>query len=172
MKRPLVVTLFALFYMLWMAFTLLVLVTVTQPRAFPIGRIVGPRALEVALEMTVHRSHRRYDQRLGMQTVDGVGAALLLFHALELALIGIGLWFLCKWGRWLALVSNVYWLGRWIIAAMIFGSFSLHAHSELANPLGPAFVAVGLIRAAVIWYLLQPDIKQAFGEAQGAGRAF
>ncbi len=164
MKRPPIVTLLALFHALNMAFMMLVFVSVTQPEALPIAKIIGPRVLEGGVKMVVPKAHRKYDQGLRVPKPDVLGQGLLLLEVGRSALLSFGLWSLLKWARWLTVLNSGIWLFQWMIGAAIYASFDLHTDPNLTNPLSSAYVTWALIHGIVFWCFLQPDMKEAFGE--------
>jgi hypothetical protein len=95
----------------------------------------------------------------------GLGAVaglICLIFAVVVALIGWGLWALKEWARLVALVfSGLGLLGG---VAGFLGSILLRSH--LLPAMGVAGAAFGLVRIAInaliLWYLLQPHVKQAF----------
>ena len=160
-RRPLIVTLVALFHALNAGFMLVVFAVVAQSEGLPTGgTIITPGVVEVAVEMVVPPAHRRYHQRLRVKTFDREDEVFLLLDALLSTLIGFGLWFLLNWARRLVLLDSGIWLGRWIIGVM----FSSVTGLRLASALSAEYVTLGLINAAIVWYMLEPDTKQAFGE--------
>ena len=95
----------------------------------------------------------------GLGAVAGV---VCLIIALVVAFIGWGLWALKEWARIVALVfSGLGLLGG---VAGFLGSILLRSH--LLPAMGVAGAAFGLVRialnAAILWYLLQDHVKQAF----------
>ncbi|NPV06814.1 MAG: hypothetical protein HPY83_02485 [Anaerolineae bacterium] len=69
----------------------------------------------------------------------GFGLLIALILAVAYLAVGIGLWQLRDWGRW----------GAIILAVISLLGF-------------PIWTVIG---ALIIWYLLQPEAKQAFGAA-------
>jgi uncharacterized membrane protein (DUF2068 family) len=85
-----------------------------------------------------------------------VGVIALMFAALY-AVTGYGLWALKNWGRILALVLTAIGLLLTLVGlAAVFANF------------GMSLLIWQIIRIAIcawiIWYLLQPTVKQAFGQ--------
>jgi len=99
----------------------------------------------------------------GMGMMAGVGAAvvaafLLIFAGLDVA-IGVGLLKLRNWARVLTIVlCALFFLGS------IFSIFSPFAHMHMFLMI---FLVRRLVMAAIyawiLWYLFQPNVKQAFG---------
>lgn len=80
--------------------------------------------------------------------------ALLIAGALGLA-VGLGLWYLMRWARIVAIIV----VGLGVLAA-IFGVGSA-VSSGTPGQIAWSFVSLG-IRCLILWYLLQPHVKQAF----------
>ncbi|HYX68116.1 MAG TPA: hypothetical protein VE825_03205 [Terriglobales bacterium] len=95
----------------------------------------------------------------GLGAVAGV---VCLIIAVVVAFIGWGLWALKEWARIVAILfSGLGLLGG---VAGFLGSILLRSH--LFPAFGVIGAAAGLVRiainAVILWYLLQPQVKQAF----------
>jgi len=113
-----------------------------------VGAIFGMGFLSM---MAAHNS------RLGGAMLAGLGVvlAIILFIVAAVAiLIGWGLWRLHNWAR----VTAIVFSGIAILGAMS-GVVMLH--------FAPFLIVGGVVRLAIavgiIWYLLQPHVKTAFG---------
>lgn len=96
-----------------------------------------------------------------MGALAGVGAAVLAIFLLICAavdiVVGVGLWKLKNWAR--------------IITIVLTGIGLLGSVLSIISPFGHVFLFVFLIRrlilaaiyAWILWYLFQPNVKQAFG---------
>ena len=86
-----------------------------------------------------------------------IGGVICAMFAALAVLIGWGLWTLRNWARVVALVLAI--LGA-VVALPAFFSMG-GAHMGMVGWAGPVF-RLG-INGLIAWYLLQPQVKQAFG---------
>jgi len=95
----------------------------------------------------------------GLGAVAGV---VCLVFALLLAFIGWGLWSLKEWARIVALI----FAGLGLLGGVAGLLGSLLIRSPLLPALGMIGAVLALVRIAInaliLWYLLQPQVKQAF----------
>jgi uncharacterized membrane protein (DUF2068 family) len=99
--------------------------------------------------------------RMGM--LAGVGAALLAVFLLVCAavnvVVGVGLWKLKNWARIITIVlTGVGLLGSVLSIFNPFGHMHLFLFVFLIRRL-----ILAAIYAWILWYLFQPNVKQAFG---------
>lgn len=138
MKRPVGITLLALFHFLGAALYALV------GAAFLSG---GP-AIHTLLE--VYGSLGELIESVG----EVVGISCLVVAAITLA-VGIGLWLQKNWARIILVVLTVLSL-----AASVIWMLVMLAQSRFAGFLAQAIVAA--LHIPILWYLMQPRVKQAF----------
>jgi uncharacterized membrane protein (DUF2068 family) len=99
--------------------------------------------------------------RMGMMA--GVGAAvlavfLLIFAAVDVV-VGVGLWKLKNWARILTIVlTGIAFLGSVLSILNPFGHMHIFFFVFLIRRL-----VLAAIYAWILWYLFQPNVKQAFG---------
>jgi hypothetical protein len=85
-----------------------------------------------------------------------VGGVLIVFGLCALA-IGLGLWWLRNWARLAAVVLSALGVG---VAIIGLGYAIMYAFS--AWEVGRQALSI-FIRSVILWYLIQPHVKQAFG---------
>jgi len=99
------------------------------------------------------------DNPMGGTIAAGVGvvsAVLFLCIALFAAALGWGLWNLKNWARIVTLVITGI--------RILLGSYSAIYSLLHFNVLALVFIIIVVgINGLIFWYLLQPDVKQAFG---------
>ncbi len=79
----------------------------------------------------------------------------LVFAAIA-AVIGFGLWKLQNWAR----IVTIVFSGLGIVSGLL-GFLTMLLHFSLV---GLLFRMIGLgINGLILWYMLQPHVKQAFG---------
>jgi hypothetical protein len=93
-----------------------------------------------------------------LAAVGALGGVVVLIMAAVAALLGWGLWTLQNWARLVTIV----------LAALGFlGSVSGFLYTGAMHSFAGVFWIWLLVRVAVngiiVWYLLQPEVKQAFG---------
>jgi len=94
---------------------------------------------------------------LGGSIVAAVGVVFLLIGALY-AITGYGLWALKNWGRVIMIVL--------MSLGLVFGLIGLVAvFSNFTAGMAVGQVIRLVICAWILWYLFQPNVKQAFGQA-------
>jgi uncharacterized membrane protein (DUF2068 family) len=99
--------------------------------------------------------------RMGMMA--GVGAAvlavlLLIFAAVDVV-VGVGLWKLKNWARILTIVlTGIAFLGSVLSILNPFAHMHIFFFVFLIRRL-----VLAAIYAWILWYLFQPNVKQAFG---------
>ncbi len=85
-----------------------------------------------------------------------VGGVVFLVFAAISAVVGIGLWKLRNWAR----IITIAFAGLGVLSGLL-GFLTMLLHFSLV---GLLFRLVGLgINGLIIWYMLQPHVKQAFG---------
>jgi hypothetical protein len=139
MKRPIGITLLALFHFLGAAVYALLGV------AFLTG---GPEIHELA---RVYGSYGEMIEGLGEE----LGVACLVVAAITLA-IGIGLWMQKNWARLILVILTVFSLAVsaiWMVIMLV--------QSRTAGFFVQTLVTA--LHLPVLWYLLQPRVRQAFG---------
>lgn len=139
MKRPVGVIILALFYLLGAVLFLVVLMV-------PILRPASVAAL--------HTSNLGQDIQHA-QTYKGVHTLLILIFAG----IGLGLWFLQSWARRIVLLIAGVHLARQIIVVL---SSAVHP-AAFQQSWGYFWFSTSL-SAAMVVYLLQPQVKRAFAK--------
>lgn len=85
------------------------------------------------------------------------GWGLIGFGALK-AVIGVGLWGLRNWGRWLAIL-----LAAVAVAASLPGIVASLRAGQWVNLAVSVLFAAGY--ATILWYMFRPDVRRAFGAA-------
>lgn len=147
-KRPRSVTILALFVFLNAAFCLvLVVLAFTRPELIPTAHIGRHRPSPGDLKHGIPP----------MVLPDLAGAVLF-------TVIGFGLWSLSWWVRWALLVSAGASLAGWAIGLVTTLLFD-------PRNLGPALASVRpiglLLNGAILYILIQPEVKRVFGEPPG-----
>lgn len=89
------------------------------------------------------------------QSGDSLQLVLGLFNVIGSLGIGLALWFLNEYGRWLALLAAARGLLRYT-AVLLF------APSSPKHPHGPLAVFYVIFFGTIIVYLLRPDVRRAF----------
>ena len=82
-----------------------------------------------------------------------LGGVFLLALAAAYVVLGVGLLKLINWARVVTLVLGLLFAAIGLLSAVI--------HSRVAMLLWQLIVVA--IGASIVWYLLRPDVKQAFG---------
>lgn len=78
--------------------------------------------------------------------------------------VGLGIWFLKRWSRTLFVLINGYGLCRMAIgSAALWELDRKYLFSQTSSP----YFAVNLVAGTfILFYLLNPDVKQLFGEQE------
>ena len=78
--------------------------------------------------------------------------------------LGLGIWFLQRWSRTIIVMSSSYGLCRMAVGSVIL--WELDRKFLLSQTSSPYF-AVGVVSEVfILFYLLDPDVKQLFGEQE------
>ncbi len=93
-----------------------------------------------------------------MAAVGALGAVVVLILAVLFALLGWGLWTLRNWARIVTIVLAALGLAGSIMGFFFWGGVHAFAGVLWIWPL--IRIAVNGI---ILWYMLQPEVKQAFG---------
>ena len=94
-----------------------------------------------------------------------LGVSLPLISALLNATVGLGIWFLKRWSRTIIIAINSY-----LLCKMAFGSLILMQLDRkflLSHTSSPYFVISLVAAVVVLLYLLDSDVKRAFGVPDG-----
>jgi hypothetical protein len=90
------------------------------------------------------------------------GAGIVLFwttvSSIYLIVVGTGLWFMSSAARWALLLCTGLPLGRSIVGLVII----LFVHPQLLSKIGDGFWFRSIFLAAILLYLVRPDIQRAF----------
>jgi len=93
----------------------------------------------------------------------GVSLAPLVacFHAVQ----GLGIWFLKRWARTFVVLDLIYRLGDAAFAAVLL--FGIDRKMLLSIVSTPSFAISAIAHVLMLFYLLDPDAKRAFGLRDG-----
>lgn len=87
-----------------------------------------------------------------------LGAVFFFIGALVAGALGFGLWNLMNWARWI----TIFFAALGILGAFAGFAMGMGHH---AFGWGMALLFRLAINGIIIWYLFQPNVRRAFGEA-------
>ena len=86
---------------------------------------------------------------------------IILVIALYLAVLGLGIWNLQRWARWLILPAFALMAPRWVVVPMLSDSDFSWVREILPQPIALLIIALDVL---TVWVLLSPDSRKAFGD--------
>lgn len=148
-KRPRSVTILALFVFLNAAFCLLLVVLAfTRPELILTAHIGRHRPSPGDLKYAILSKALFFDS----------------IAAVVFTVIGFGVWSLSWWARWALLFSAGGSLARWgvgLVATLLFDPRNSGPALASVRPIGL------LLNGAILYILIQPEVKRVFGEPPG-----
>jgi hypothetical protein len=93
-------------------------------------------------------------------SIDG---PFILVIGLYLVVLGLGIWNLQRWARWLILFAFALMAPRWMVLPIPSGSDFATLREILPQPMALLIVALDVL---AVWVLLSPGTRKAFGDVE------